>query len=380
MHVLMLPSWYHTEDKPWRGMFFRDQALSLIRSGIHAGIAFAERKSFRSFTLGAMRRQHFQFAETHEDGVPTMRMKGWSTLAQTTIGGIFWARLTERLVDAYVERFGVPDVIHGHGAMWGGFAAMRSAANLGVPYVVTEHASSVVRQTISSRSRRMLRDVYLGADAVIAVSDFARRGVDAVAEAPVARVVPNTVDSVYFRPPSAPRSTSPWVFVFVGDLVESKRVDLLIEAFRVHRIRRPDSRLVIVGAGKEKSRLERLARGLPIELTGPLSREEVRQQLWRANTLVLPSDYETFGVVLIEAMSTGIPVIATRCGGPDEVVSTRAGILIEPDSISALADAMLDVRSQQFDPRTSALQFRYESVASRMIEIYASVAPRARVA
>jgi len=45
MHVLMLPSWYQTEDKPWRGMFFRDQALSLIRSGIRSGIAFVERKS-----------------------------------------------------------------------------------------------------------------------------------------------------------------------------------------------------------------------------------------------------------------------------------------------------------------------------------------------
>jgi glycosyltransferase involved in cell wall biosynthesis len=380
MHVLMLPSWYHTEDKPWRGMFFRDHALSLIRAGIRTGLAFVERKSFRSLTLGAIRRQHFQFAGSDEDGIPTLRMKGWSTLAQTTAGGLLWARLTERLVDEYVQRFGVPDVIHGHGAMWAGYAAMRCAGSLGVPYAVTEHASSVVRHTISSRSRRLLRDVYQRADAVVAVSDFARRGVDAVAEAPVARVVPNTVDTVYFRQPAAHRPSSPYVFLFVGDLVKSKRIDLLIEAFRAHRIRRQDSRLVIVGTGKEASRLQQDARGLPIEFTGPLSREGVRQQMWNANVLVLPSAYETFGVVLIEAMSTGLPVIATRCGGPDEIVTSRSGILVENDSISALAEAMCDIRTRQLDPRASASRFRYESIASRMIEIYASVAPRARVA
>ena len=60
MHVLMLPSWYQTEDKPWRGTFFRDQALSLIRSGVRSGIVFVERKNFRALSLGAIRRQHYQ--------------------------------------------------------------------------------------------------------------------------------------------------------------------------------------------------------------------------------------------------------------------------------------------------------------------------------
>ena len=69
MHVLLLPSWYHTEDKPWRGMFFRDQALSLIRHGIRAGVAFVERKRVASVTPSALLRQRFQIRSADEEGI-----------------------------------------------------------------------------------------------------------------------------------------------------------------------------------------------------------------------------------------------------------------------------------------------------------------------
>src|ERR1700687_2354847 len=117
MHVLVLPSWYHTDDKPWRGMFFRDQALSIIRSGHRATVAFVERKSLRSLTPLSMLGQRFQVTSADEEGIPTIRMKGWSTFAQTTHGALIWAHLTERLVGSYVARHGVPDLIHAHGAL-----------------------------------------------------------------------------------------------------------------------------------------------------------------------------------------------------------------------------------------------------------------------
>ncbi|HLJ75516.1 MAG TPA: glycosyltransferase, partial [Thermoanaerobaculia bacterium] len=145
MHALLLPSWYHTGDKPWRGMFFRDQALALIRHGVRAGVVFVERKSFSTLTPAAAFRQRFQIESANERGIPTVRMKAWGVFPQTTRGGLAWTWLTKRAVRAYVATHGLPDIIHGHGALWGGYAAMLVARELGVPYVITEHASSAMR-------------------------------------------------------------------------------------------------------------------------------------------------------------------------------------------------------------------------------------------
>jgi len=116
-----------------------------------------------------------------------------------------------------------------------------------------------------------------------------------------------------------------------------------------HRRDHPASKLVIVGAGKERRRLCDLA-GEGVEFTGALSRSETRRQMWSANALVLPSEFETFGVVLIEALATGIPVIATRCGGPEEIVTPAEGVLINRGDETELTRAMISIRTRAFRP------------------------------
>ena len=68
--------------------------------------------------------------------------------------------------------------------------------------------------------------------------------------------------------------------------------------------------------------------------------------MWRANCFVLPSYAENFGVVLIEALATGLPVISTRCGGPEDIISGSVGILLEPGDERGLADALLAMRER----------------------------------
>lgn len=135
---------------------------------------------------------------------------------------------------------------------------------------------------------------------MIAVSGAPRSSVDCVAAGAAAVVVPNTVNAEYFTLPPAARSTRPFVFVALGDLVRGKRIDLLIRPFAHQPQRERDTRLVIVSDGKERLRVQQLA-----------------------NALVTPSDFETFGVMGIEAIPTGLPVIATRCGARYQAVAGR---------------------------------------------------------
>ncbi|HEX9162010.1 MAG TPA: glycosyltransferase [Thermoanaerobaculia bacterium] len=386
MHVLLLPSWYSTADKPWRGAYFADQARALNRHGLRAGIAFVERRSLSRLTPASIIASHFQVTSSDEDRVPTLRMKGWSTFAQTNAGAMLWVELTRRLVRAYVAEHGVPDVIHGHAAMWGGHAAMLCARDLGRPFVVTEHASSILNLDIARANRPRVAAIYRNAARVVAVSDALKASVDCVAGREVAEVVPNAIDTRSFRVPPSPRSTRPFVFLAVGDLVPAKRADMLIRAFaRVHA-NAPETQLVIAGGGGGKQRLQDLADSLGVrdfvELTGALTRAEVRQRMWQSNALVVSSDFETFGVVLVEALSTGIPAIATRCGGPEEIITPDLGTLVDCGDESALASAMTSIIGRSFDSshlhEAVARSYGYEEVAQKLCTIYESAASRRR--
>jgi glycosyltransferase involved in cell wall biosynthesis len=378
MHVLHLPSWYSTSEKPWRGSFVRDQALALSAAGVQVGVAFVERRSLSRFNRLSLAVNHFQTVARDEDDVPTIRMNGWSILAQTVPGSLLWSRLMRRLVESYAAVYGVPDLIHGHAALWGGHAAMLAARALQRPFVVTEHSSSVLTADLSPRKRRYVADVYRAASAVIAVSASLKKSVDAVAGAQVAEVVPNTVDSDYFTPPPSRRKGTAFTLLAVCDLVSYKRVDLLIRAFARLNVRRPKTRLVIAGVGKEEPRLRALARALvppsAIQFTGALPRCQVRQRMREADALALCSDFETFGVVLIEAMAMGIPVISTRCGGPDDIVTPDTGILVDRDDSDALLRGMLEILRRRFDPQAihenARRRFGYPVVANRLCEVY----------
>ena len=96
--------------------------------------------------------------------------------------------------------------------------------------------------------------------------------------------------------------------------------------------------------------------------------------MWSANALVLPSEFETFGVVLIEALATGIPVIATRCGGPEEFVTPAEGVLINRGDETELTRAMISIRTRAFRPQrlasSAAARFGYDVIARQLCEVY----------
>jgi L-malate glycosyltransferase len=381
MHVLFLPSWYATDDKPWRGTFVTDQAHAAAQAGAKVGLAFVERRSLSNFSLRELERSHFQIS-TSDNGLRTMRMKGWSMFAQTIAGSLLWTRLMRRLVQRYASEFGKPDVIHGHAALWAGYAAVGAAADIGCRCVVTEHSSFLLMDRVSAAELKYASAVYRNADAVVAVSGALAERVDALAGRAVATVIPNTVDTDYFQlPPAARAANDDFTFITICDLVDYKRVDLAIAAFaRVHRMQ-PKTRLVIVGTGGQLRSLQRQAADLgvaaAIEFAGALPRPAVRDRLWSADALVLSSHAETFGVVLIEALSTGLPVVATRSGGPDEFVTSTDGILVDRDNEDALVDAMLS--TMKHDGSASGRhesvkqRFGFAEVGRRLEEVYESV-------
>jgi glycosyltransferase involved in cell wall biosynthesis len=130
----------------------------------------------------------------------------------------------------------------------------------------------------------------------------------------------------------------------VGRLVPGKGTSLLLQAIAGAVKSGLDLCLYVVGSGPERERLQTLTHDLNlskhVHFHGTLSRHGVRRVLQRAHGYVLASHHETFGIPVVEALACGCTVLATRCGGPEYVLSSDAGLLVETKSVAALQNGL----------------------------------------
>jgi glycosyltransferase involved in cell wall biosynthesis len=182
-------------------------------------------------------------------------------------------------------------------------------------------------------------------------------------------------------------------FSYLGRLVGWKAVDLLLDAFAIVGARCPEARLEILGDGDCRPSLEaqaaRLGLADRVEFVGWVSAEEGARRLRASDVFVLPSLRESGGVVLLEAMSVGLPVVATRWGGPGVHVDDATGIRVAPDTregfIEGLADAMIrlalspELRREMGDAairRVASGTYDWDRKIDRFLEIYAETIDR----
>jgi glycosyltransferase involved in cell wall biosynthesis len=185
------------------------------------------------------------------------------------------------------------------------------------------------------------------ADAVVALSAAAAAELAADYGARVAAVVPNGVRLPVAAPRPA-REGGPGVILFVGRLRTRKALAVLLEALPRVRARLPGARLVVVGDGEQRAAVAAQVRRLglegAVELTGALGRDATRQWFQRADVLCLPSLYEGFPMVILEAMAEALPVVATAVAGvPEAVRPGETGLLVAPEDATALAAALVAV-------------------------------------
>jgi glycosyltransferase involved in cell wall biosynthesis len=174
-----------------------------------------------------------------------------------------------------------------------------------------------------------------------------------------------------------------FVVVGLGRLVPIKGFDLLVRALPAVVAQLPAARLVLVGDGAERPRLDALARSLGVtarlEMTGELF--DVTTHLAAADVLAVPSRNEGMGRVIVEAMALGIPVVATAVGGiPDVVTDGESGRLVPPEDVVALAAALVELGRDEAlrDKLGEAAQARAESFSSavareKLLAVYADL-------
>jgi glycosyltransferase involved in cell wall biosynthesis len=284
------------------------------------------------------------------------------------------ASLVLRFVRALREierRHGRVDLLHAHfyaNARW--LPDMQRLVER--PFVVTEHSTGWSGENpdnqISPRGRKIATRTYRHAAAVIAVSENLRSMMVA-AGVPDDNlvVVPNPVDTTIFRPAAPCPPHEPRRLIAVSRLAEVKNFPVLFAALRQLVDAGVPFTIDVVGDGPARATVERDVASLPFgaaRLLGSLPQEEVADHLRGADLFVTATRAENLPVAIIEALATGLPVVATDVNGVRELIDTdELGTLVPRDDPSALADAIRRAVGTTDDPTRRAA--RAQLAASR---------------
>ena len=376
MHILFITVWHPGPWKVARGTFVRDQVLGQQLLGHQVGVIHP---TFRS--LKTMGGSTLQWAPEN-DSYPVFRRTAWRNPVEW-LHIRQWHRAIDSLFRSYVEVRGTPDLIHAHGSMWAGLAALPIARRIGCPVVLTEHSSAFLNRTWKIGSIPFAKRGFLQANRCIAVSTALANGIrNAIGPLDI-QIIPNSIPVDLFSP--APEGQHPvFTFVSVGALDRNKGHQKLLEAFALACAASP-ARLLLIGEGPEHRSLQaaaiRLGIGEQVVFKGQLSRTAVADALRESDVLVVSSDHETFGVAAIEGLFSGLPVLSTTCGGPEEIVGPDDGWLIERGSVQALANglglAMGMTRAGMMDRGSirerAVARFGLEAVARQYETVYGEV-------
>jgi glycosyltransferase involved in cell wall biosynthesis len=280
------------------------------------------------------------------------------------------------------------DVIHAHFIYPEGVVAARIGAELGIPVVSSEHAMWRPWLDRHPSVRRQVERALPGIRRVTAVSDALRRSiVDLFGDAVPVDVVPNVVDEHVFSAPTADNVRDPDHLLFVGLIRRVKGLDVLVRALGHLLPERPDLRLTVAGgsfyrayerdAREVRALVEALGLRDRVRFLGEVNPVDVAALMRRSALLVVPSRRETFSLVTGEALASGTPVVATRCGGPEEILTSETGVLADVDDPASLAVAIETALSRSFDReklrRFAVDRFGAAAAANRLGRLYGQV-------
>jgi L-malate glycosyltransferase len=279
-----------------------------------------------------------------------------------------------------------PDILHAHYAS--GYATLGRLAGFR-PYVVSVWGSDIFDFAQKSPlHRRIVAANLKSADRVCSTSQVIADEIRRCCEQD-AYLTPFGVDCELFRPPNEAKSENEFVVGIVKSLEPKYGIEYLIRGFAIFSKRMANTRklrLMIAGDGSLRDSLRRLARDMNIEaqttFLGFVPHERVPETLGRFAVFVAPSVSESFGVAIVEASASGLPVVASRIGGLSEVVRERVtGILIPPRDPTAIANALQELlvnESLRIELGRNGRKFVLENYewtenASRMEHIYESL-------
>ena len=401
MKVLVIgsvyPRFHEDAEVPW----LRTSIAHLKKAGIEIQVLAPSYKGLKSHEIDGTRVNRFRYAPanweilTHEEGAPSkMASKPWLQLLAIPyiINGFFKC--------LKICRQWKPDIIHAHWPFPHAYIALGAAKLLRIPLVLNFHGAELLLIRKKKWVKPLLKFAIGQAQAVFANSSFTAGKIKAIRNVDVEwSPYGTTLDERRETDLDERRETrderegsglvphpvnGKFKVLFVGRHIERKGICYLIDSAKFLPADKFEIR--IVGVGDLTEKLKQQAAKYPhVIFTGKLSPEDLANEYRTANVFVLPAivdhkgDTEGLGVVLIEAMELGLPIVASNVGGiPDVVVDGESGILVPEKDPEALANAFKRIASDRSllesllagARKRIADCFTWDGIIQRQVETY----------
>lgn len=375
MKIFIISRGFPTNEYKMNGIFEMDQAKALQKAGLDVVFLSVDLRSIR-------RKRKFGMDSFVKDGV---KMYTFDIPLGNIPKGILykigiWA--TKKLYKIAVKNEGEPDLIHTFFTDQA-YMVTKAFEDKDIPVIVTECNSHINKDNIDKKLEKAASFAYNKASKLISVSpDFNKKlkkrfGVDSS----VVTVIPNL--DIFQYSPNKDNRDSKFRFVSTGRVTVEKGMEDLIDAFIKEFKDDENVTLDIFGDGNHKEALETKVRnhGLNhrIKLRGMTDRKIIAKEYQHKDVFCLYSHSETFGLAYLEALASGLPVISSKCGGPEHLIKENNGILVELNDVDALGKSMVYMKeniekyNKEEISREARLENSTESITNDLIEIYKEV-------
>jgi glycosyltransferase involved in cell wall biosynthesis len=385
--VLWLASWYPNETDPFSGDFIKRQAeaVSIYQS---LNVLWVGKYAPRYFSEKTERINIESRKSNLKEYILYYPALGNDNNIFSKIKSLYnYFNKNREFIRQLRKKNELPDIVHVHVAIKAGLIAFYMNWKYKVPYVLTEHWSgyySVAKDSLFKKSyltRYLTRMIIKKSEMLLPVSEALGKQINKYWVQVPFQKIPNVVNTQFFYP-SKYREENRFRFIHISSLLYPKNpggivksfVELLKQGFEID--------LILVGPlNPELNKLIQTT-GLYNEnilCTGEIPYEQVGTELRSSSALVMFSFYENMPCVILEALCTGVPVIATRVGGIPEVIQEDNGILINVGDETGLLEAMKEMISnyhlynKENISSKATYQFSYEAIGKRITEVYDSI-------
>ena len=379
MNILMLPSWYMTQDNPLNGIFFREQAHALYSQGVNVFVISLNVYSIRNLSK-FLRLKNKKNIYT-DNGIITYSISYLNIFPRIKILYLLYSALILRKhFRLFSKQYKIKvDLVHIHSALDLGLIYYLS--KIRVKFILTEHSTLYSRNLLTFCDKKLLPKVFSSADYLVAVGNGLKNEMEKYTKKDI-NVIFNLV-SLENYPLEIDKCKNKFRFFSIGDPLYKKGFDVLISAFSKTNML-DSTELIIAGLSdpNEITKLQEMIRQYDlknVKVFGQISRQDVANFMYNCDCFVLPSRFETFGVVFAEAMLFGKPVIATITGGPDSFVIQETGLLVHVDDIYETANALEYIYinrkkyNKKFIAKYALDNFSSKIICEKIINIYENI-------
>lgn len=373
MNILVIPSWYPSGTDKLMGIYHKEFCEALAKhDNIKVNMLYIDRQRLSTPIK-------YLFMKKKE----IVEEKGYKTYIQRMLDVRKinfdiqlkrYVKTLDKLFREYIKNNPKPDCLHAQVMFPAGYAATKLGVKYNIPVLITEHAHA--KRFFEGRYEKYSEFIYKNAK-ITTVSKFLAKELEQ--KNIKASVLPNLVDTEIFKKKRV--KIKELNLVTLVALREGKNIDDVIAALKiiVENNKKIKAKLTVIGDGfledYYKKRCTELDMDNYVEFVGRKTKEEAAEILNKHNIMVIASDFETFGIPGLEAFASGMPVVSTKCQGPEEYIDDSCGKLVDVKDIEGMANAILEVyhNIDKYDVehlRSIAEKYSGKSITDKAIKIY----------